>query len=101
MGIKKNRPDELCTLRKDIGKFIRKIRFEKSLTGSQFGKLLNVSQQQISRYENGVTSMTIETLSNILDILGSNWVEFYHEVLIEESGSYHLKYENKYPIYFK
>ncbi|MEX5923858.1 helix-turn-helix domain-containing protein [Providencia hangzhouensis] len=34
-------------------KYLKSARIEKSLTGTELGKLLNLSQQQISRYENG------------------------------------------------
>ncbi|MGC6599870.1 helix-turn-helix domain-containing protein, partial [Escherichia coli] len=49
----------------------------KSLTGAQLGELLDVSQQQISRYENGITSINIETLDMILKLLDADWSEFY------------------------
>lgn len=37
----------------EIGEFIRMIRIKKGLTGAELGKLIGVSQQQISRYERG------------------------------------------------
>ncbi|MEY0838736.1 helix-turn-helix domain-containing protein [Providencia alcalifaciens] len=37
----------------EIGDFIRKTRLKNGLTGAQLGKLVGVSQQQISRYERG------------------------------------------------
>lgn len=56
-------------LKKDIGSFLQKARKNKSLTGHQLGNLMQVSQQQISRYERGETSINIETLDIMLDIL--------------------------------
>ncbi|HCZ8414367.1 TPA: helix-turn-helix transcriptional regulator, partial [Proteus mirabilis] len=38
--------------------------------------ILNVSQQQISRYENGTTNITVTLLNKILMILDSSWSEF-------------------------
>ncbi|WP_109400749.1 helix-turn-helix transcriptional regulator [Proteus sp. TJ1640] len=74
-------------LRKIIGKYIKKARINKSLSGEQLGLLLNVSQQQISRYENAETSVNIETLYVILQTLDKNWEDFYYHVIRE--------YENK------
>ncbi|MDK3009847.1 helix-turn-helix transcriptional regulator [Providencia rettgeri] len=51
------------------GVFLRKSRKEKNLTGKQLAKLMHVSQQQISRYETGKTSLTIDQLSQLLNIL--------------------------------
>ncbi|CAB5553962.1 helix-turn-helix domain-containing protein [Providencia hangzhouensis] len=36
---------------------------------------MDVSQQQISRYETGKTSLTIDQLSHLLRLLDKNWVE--------------------------
>lgn len=74
-------------LRKIIGKYIKEARINKSLSGEQLGLLLDVSQQQISRYENAETSINIETLYVILQKLDKNWGDFYINVIRE--------YENK------
>ncbi|HBN0910109.1 hypothetical protein [Escherichia coli] len=43
-------------LRNDIGIYLKKkkARKDKCLTGNQFGRLLLISQQKISRYERGL-----------------------------------------------
>ncbi|EKT58848.1 fimbrial operon regulator [Providencia rettgeri Dmel1] len=46
------------------------------ITGKDLGAMLNVSQQQISRYENGVTNITVGMLNEILNILDVSWEEF-------------------------
>jgi len=46
----------------NIGLFLRKKRIEQGLTGKNLGELLNISQQQISRYERGINSFTIVIL---------------------------------------
>lgn len=74
------------SLRKDIGEFIKHARKDKSLTGSQLGSLLNVSQQQISRYERGKTSLTIDSLSVILTILEKDWSDLFQEVIVNYSN---------------
>ncbi|KSW19872.1 fimbrial operon regulator, partial [Proteus mirabilis] len=36
------------------------------MTGAELGKLLNISQQQISRYERGINKIPIDILFHIL-----------------------------------
>ena len=88
MNGNKNKASDSQSLRKDIGKFIRESRISKSLTGSQLGELLDVSQQQVSRYENGITSISIETLDTILQMLDLEWSDFYREVLVIDVTNY-------------
>ncbi|MBO1928695.1 helix-turn-helix domain-containing protein [Providencia rettgeri] len=38
-------------INKEIGQYLRGIRKERNLTGEELAKRLNISQQQISRYE--------------------------------------------------
>ncbi len=61
---------------KKIGLFIKYKRKELGLTGQDLAIILNVSQQQISRYENGTTNITVTLLNKILMILDSSWSEF-------------------------
>ncbi|HDT3001156.1 TPA: helix-turn-helix transcriptional regulator [Proteus mirabilis] len=61
---------------KKTGLFIKYKRKELGLTGQDLAIILNVSQQQISRYENGTTNITVTLLNNILMILDSSWSEF-------------------------
>ncbi|HCT3783220.1 helix-turn-helix domain-containing protein [Proteus mirabilis] len=73
-------------LRKEIGSFLKKARKNQSLTGHQLGKLMQISQQQISRYERGESGINIETLDVMLNILGKNWSEFFFSVMINYSS---------------
>lgn len=68
-------------LRKNIGIYIRNARNDKSLSGKRLGELLNVSQQQISRYENAMTSINIETMNAILIILDKDWFDFLDYIM--------------------
>ncbi|WP_311749321.1 helix-turn-helix domain-containing protein [Proteus terrae] len=61
--------------------YIRNARKSKSLSAKQLGTLLNVSQQQISRYENALNSINIETLNAILTILDKDWSDFLEHIL--------------------
>ncbi len=58
--------DELC---KNIGEKIKNIRIQNGLTQKQIAKKLNVSQQLISRIENGQENISILTLKNIAKVL--------------------------------
>ncbi len=54
-----------------VGKKIRDFRIEKGISGAELGKMLNLSQQQVSRYERGINKITVDLLyeaSLILDI---------------------------------
>ncbi|MGG4609519.1 helix-turn-helix domain-containing protein [Providencia stuartii] len=73
-------------IQKKIGFFIKKARVNKSLTGHQLGKLINVSQQQVSRYENGVTSIDVNRLNLILKTLDKTWDEFLCDVIKSENS---------------
>ncbi|MEQ5091658.1 helix-turn-helix transcriptional regulator [Providencia rettgeri] len=73
------------SFRTDIGSFIRKSRKEKFLSGSQLGILLNVSQQQVSRYEKGVVNIGIDKLNEILIVLDKDWSDFFFEVIAKHS----------------
>lgn len=76
-------------LRKDIGGFLREARIRKSLTGFQLGKMLHISQQQISRYERGETSINIETLNTLLNILGQSWLDFFSKVMSKHTKGFY------------
>ncbi|EKT56095.1 helix-turn-helix domain-containing protein [Providencia burhodogranariea] len=63
-------------------KYLRLSRVEKSLTGTDLGKLLNLSQQQISRYENGQSAISINSLEAYLKVLGKNWMDYFDSVIL-------------------
>lgn len=54
------------TLRKDvnviIGLRLRKLRRERDLSGAQLSRILGVSQQQVSRYETGLSGLSPEMM---------------------------------------
>ncbi|MEQ4676026.1 helix-turn-helix transcriptional regulator [Providencia vermicola] len=58
-----------------VGVFLRRARKEKNMTGKQMAKLMNISQQQISRYEIGTTSITLDQLEQFLRILDKRWID--------------------------
>ncbi|MEM8201704.1 helix-turn-helix transcriptional regulator, partial [Morganella morganii] len=48
----------------DVGALIRKLRKEKRMSGVDLGAELGISQQQISRYENATSEISVSTLIN-------------------------------------
>ncbi|HEC8327575.1 MULTISPECIES: helix-turn-helix domain-containing protein [Providencia] len=65
----------------EIGQYLRGIRKEQNLTGSELAKKLNVSQQQISRYETGKTKLTFEMMDTILALFNKSWRDFFNHVI--------------------
>ncbi|MGX4743122.1 helix-turn-helix domain-containing protein [Providencia rettgeri] len=49
-----------------IGKKIKHYRLTRGLSGNELGRMIGVSQQQISRYENGVSTLSFYMLNKIL-----------------------------------
>ncbi|BBV06039.1 helix-turn-helix domain-containing protein [Providencia hangzhouensis] len=45
-----------------LGYLIKKLRKKKGISGAELAKKLNVSQQQVSRYERGATKLSFEKL---------------------------------------
>ncbi|MTC21249.1 helix-turn-helix domain-containing protein [Providencia stuartii] len=65
------------------GYFLRKARKEKKITGKELAKLMGSSQQQISRYENGITPLTIDLLYKFLLILEIDGASFIQKIFHE------------------
>lgn len=61
------------TLSRSVGIFLRQARKDKNLTEKELAKLIHVSQQQVSRYEIGNTSLTLELLEKYLIALDKKW----------------------------
>ncbi|MEX6118878.1 helix-turn-helix domain-containing protein [Providencia hangzhouensis] len=58
-----------------IGKRIYCIRKEKGVTGDKLAEMLNISQQQVSRYERGINQITVDCLFKISEILDVELLE--------------------------
>lgn len=63
-----------------IGNLIKKKRKLKNLSGKELGLLLKLSQQQISKYENGKTSFTLENILIFSSVLDMNNFELFKEI---------------------
>lgn len=68
-------------INQEIGQYLRGIRKEQNLTGGELAKKLNISQQQISRYETGKTKLTFEMMDAILTIFNKSWRDFFNHVI--------------------
>ncbi|MEQ5680936.1 helix-turn-helix domain-containing protein [Providencia rettgeri] len=68
---------------RQVGVFLRGRRVALGLTGQQLGQILHLSQQQISRYERGITSMTLHQLQVFMRVLAFSWWDFFNGVIIE------------------
>lgn len=62
-----------------IGDKIRRLRVEKQLTQEELANRCELSKGFISQLENDLTSPSIATLMDILEILGTNLKEFFSE----------------------
>ena len=63
----------------EIGDKIRRLRVDKQLTREELANRCELSKGFISQLENDLTSPSIATLIDILDILGTNLTEFFSE----------------------
>lgn len=73
-------------LKKDIdfivGRQLKKLRLKHELNGTQLGKILGISQQQVSRYENGVTTLSIDTIVIICIYFNLSLREFLAPLMV-------------------
>ncbi|WP_272668218.1 helix-turn-helix domain-containing protein [Providencia sp. PROV117] len=65
-----------------IGQQIQVLRKDKGLSGRDFGALLDLSQQQISRYERGCNHISTDTLLLMLSCLGVPPESFFHHLTL-------------------
>ncbi|MEX9754507.1 helix-turn-helix domain-containing protein [Providencia vermicola] len=89
--------DSKTVFTKAIGEEIHKLRKERLMTGKELAKVVNVSQQQISRYECGVCNITIDTLIVILNALNVSLTDFFNQVFLrvfEREKKISVQYHN-------
>ncbi|MBM6839882.1 helix-turn-helix transcriptional regulator, partial [Clostridium saudiense] len=63
----------------EIGEKIKRMRIEKALTQEELANRCELSKGFISQLENDLTSPSIATLIDILEILGTNLKEFFSD----------------------
>ncbi|UBX49457.1 helix-turn-helix domain-containing protein [Providencia alcalifaciens] len=85
-------------LSNNIGRVLKAYRRRAGLTGSELAKRINVSQQQISRYENGVNNISFDKLVilfNALEMSSRDIDVFFEKMkcLFDSSVCKHSKIE--------
>ncbi|EUD06268.1 helix-turn-helix transcriptional regulator [Providencia alcalifaciens] len=75
----------------EIGNYIRSIRSKKGLTEKELANLIHVSQQQISRYEKGTATVSIDRMLHILCMLNLPMHDFVEKIIIPEQERLHKK----------
>lgn len=73
------------------GSLLRQARKEKKITGKELAKLMGISQQQISRYENGITPLTLDLLYRFLSVLDQDCLIFMQKIFNEYHKSSRVK----------
>ncbi len=63
----------------DIGIKIKQLRLENSLTQEELAKRCELTKGFISQLENNLTSPSIHTLTDILEVLGTSLGEFFND----------------------
>jgi plasmid maintenance system antidote protein VapI len=63
-----------------MGEMIRKVRLKRNLTQEELGKLIGVQRAQISKLENNMTNVTMETILKVFNALKAK-VNFNVELL--------------------
>ncbi len=73
-------------INKLAGKYIKKNRLKKGLTGVQLGKLLYISQQQISRYERGKNNISLSLIILFNNKIGLETEDFLAYISSEKEN---------------
>ena len=63
-----------------IGQALKNKRRQLGLSGIELSKILSISQQQISRYENATSEISVSTLINILAVFNITPAEFFTRI---------------------
>lgn len=71
-----------------IGKKIKRLRLKKGLTQEELGERTDLSKGYISQLERDLSSPSIETLFNILEVLGSTPKEFFDDDIQDQKVVY-------------
>ncbi|GEK32709.1 helix-turn-helix domain-containing protein [Kurthia sibirica] len=88
-----------------IGKKIKRLRLQKELTQEELGERTDLSKGYISQLERDLNSPSIETLFNLLEVLGSTPKEFFDDdaddqkvVFTSEDQTVYADEDKKYTI---
>lgn len=78
-------------LKKTIGREIKTLRKMHGISGLELGIIIDKSQQQISRYENGSTSIPLETLMLLLYLFNVPPEIFFNRILFLVKNDANIK----------
>ncbi|MEY0303826.1 MAG: helix-turn-helix domain-containing protein [Pseudomonadota bacterium] len=92
MNFEKNKINSQCDNQDNqfsiyCGAVIKKIRKESGITGTELAKKLNISQQQMSRYERGINKISVDTLFNLSIALNVPYEKVIKNALLEMEKS--------------
>ncbi len=81
MAEKKKRADErsdesLSFLNENAGSLIKMLRTRARLSGEELGEIIGLSQQQVSRYERGISELTLSQLQKFAAVFDMSIWEF-------------------------
>lgn len=86
LNLKKTGPQEERGLfSKAVGYELYLLRKKRSLSGKELAEQLNISQQQVSRYERGICNITIDMLILMLRVLDMPINDFFGRALVRIS----------------
>lgn len=75
----------------DIGKKLKELRLQKNLTQEELGERTDLTKGYISQLENGLSSPSMETFFDILEVLGTTPKDFFDP----ESSEQQIVYTKK------
>ncbi|EMO4162611.1 helix-turn-helix domain-containing protein [Morganella morganii] len=73
---------DFSMISQSAGEVIRLLRKDKNLSGHEFGSLIGLSQQQVSRYERGYSHLTLNLLMEMLAVLNISLDEFLYKLYV-------------------
>lgn len=93
------------TTSREIGEKIKKRRRELKISQEELAEILDVTYQQVQRYENGTNKLNVENIQVIANALSVPLLYFFETykspVIAEEQSLYLASAENKLLRYFK
>ncbi|WP_239723767.1 MULTISPECIES: XRE family transcriptional regulator [unclassified Mammaliicoccus] len=83
----------------NIGEKLKNLRYQKNLTQEELGERTDLSKGYISQLERNLSSPSMESFLNILDVLGVEPSEFFNEKLYQARIHYPAKEQTLYDEY--
>lgn len=83
-----------------IGEEIKRLRKASSFSGTKMASELGISQQQYSRYERGVNTISVDALLNILCILDCDVSSFFSYLRQQIEKDNHELYDTLKPLFY-